>query len=277
MEIAEVAGDLLAPADAQRNLAHIAECETCARALRQAIYDLERDLVPAEEEAIAEHLTHHPAYPRLPEHRKAQKWQWKIAAAALLLISAGSWFYATRSGDVPALLAQASADARPFDWRIPDAAYGRSRTQRGSESTAPAALLEAQAELLKRSDKGTTEYLRLQGWSELLERQTQAAVRSLEQAQRLAPDSLDVAGLLGVAYAESGKQASAIAELTRVLTQHPHDRAALYNRGLAYSRQGDTELAVRDWRALLEAEPTGSWSVEVHNLLKEKEGAAKLP
>jgi tetratricopeptide (TPR) repeat protein len=280
LEIAEIAADLLTPEETRGRLAHVAQCEVCAQALRQTMHDLDRPLTPAEHESIVEHLRDLPARPARAQ-AAAARFDWRWAAAALVLVSAGSWFFASRGRDVPALLAQASADARPFDWRLPSAGHGRPQTQRGGESSASAALLEAQAELAKRSAGGdrSAETLRLQAWSQLLDHQTDAAILTLENALKLAPGDLDVANLLGVAYAaqaEAGVTAAfgqAEAQLTRVLTQRPNDLAARYNRGLVFSRLGQPQKAIEDWNALIKLEPNGPWASEVQERLRE----AKLP
>jgi tetratricopeptide (TPR) repeat protein len=280
LEISEIAGDLLTPAEARVRLAHVAGCDVCAGALRLAMHDLERELTPAERQSVAEHLTYLPARPPRIEPTR-RRFHWSAAAAALLLVSAGSWYFATRPADVPALLAQASAEARPFDWRLPQAGHGRAQTQRGAESNAPAALLEAQAELAKRAAAGgrSAELLRFEAWSQLLDHQTDAAVRTLEEALKLAPTDLDVASLLGVAYAaqaEAGSPAGfglAEAQFSRVLAGRPHDLAARFNRGLTYARLGQNQRAGDDWRVLLQAEPDGAWANEIRDRLKE----AKLP
>ncbi len=281
-ELTEIAEDLLPAGEAQVRLAHVSECDVCGQALRQTIRDLEHELSPAEQELIGQVLQRPPSRPVGRNTRTRPKWPhvWSIAAAALVIIAAGSWYLASRRDPVPGLLAQASATARPFDWRLPHADYGRTQAQRGSDQPIPAALLEAQAELAKRWAAGerSIELMRLRAWSELLEHQVDAAVQTLEAARRSAPNDLEVAGLLGVAYAaraEGGAAvdyARALEQFSRVLAQRPSDPAALYNRGLAYARLGQGQEASRDWLALLNmtngSEGDRLWSTEVRDRVK---------
>ena len=282
-ELTEIAEGLLPADEAQVRLAHVSECDVCGQALRQTIHDLEHELSPAERELIGQVLQQPPSRPGAGGARpKPTAWPhlWSIAAAIFVMVAAGSWYLASRRDPVPGLLAQASATARPFDWRLPNADYGRTQAQRGSDQPMPAALLEAQAELEKRWAAGErgVELMRLRAWSELLENKVDAAVESLEEARRLAPRDLDVAGLLGVAYAaraEGGAAvdyARALEQFSRVLAQRPVDAAALYNRGLAYARLGQGQEASRDWRAVLSitngSEGDRLWSTEVRDRIK---------
>ncbi len=281
-ELTEIAEDLLPADETQVRLAHVSACDVCGQALRQTIRDLEHELSPTERELIGQVLRQPPSRPVRRNSRTRPKWPhlWSIAAAALVIIAAGSWYLASRRDPVPGLLAQASATARPFDWRLPHADYGRTQAQRGSDQPVPAALLEAQAELAKRSAAGESgvELMRLRAWSELLEHKVDAAVQTLEAARRSAPNDLDVAGLLGVAYAaraEGGAAddyARALAQFSRVLAQRPVDPAALYNRGLTYARLGQGQEAGRDWRTLLRvrqgSEGDRLWSSEVRDRIK---------
>ncbi len=283
-ELTEIAEDLLPANEVQVRLAHVSDCDACGQALRQAIHDLEHELSPAERELIGQVLEQPPSRPggRNTRPKSTLPWPhlWSIAAAVFVMIAAGSWYLASRRDPVPGLLAQASATARPFDWRLPYADYGRTQTQRGADQPIPAALLEAQAELAKRWATGErgVEMMRLRAWSELLEHKLDAAVKTLEEASHLAPNDLDVAGLLGVAYAARAEGGAAVdyarslEQFSRVLAQRPTDPAALYNRGLAYAQLGQVEEASRDWRTLLNvregSERDQLWSTEVRERIK---------
>jgi len=276
-DIAGIATDILSPHEMHTALSHVGDCGVCAEALRQATLDLDREFTANEIEVIAEYLKHRPAMPASAAKPRPAAWWPAAAAAALLLVSAGVWFFAFPGDSVPELLAQASASARPFESRLPDAPYGRAQVQRGEEANPPAALLKAQAELAKRAAAGerSVDLLRLQAWSELLSHQVGTAVRTLEEARRLAPNNLDVLSILGAAYAagtEAGSEAgfsSSIDLLSQVLQQRPTDRAALYNRGLAHFRLGQSPAAVADWEALLKVETDPGWAEEVRLLLAQ--------
>ena len=282
-ELTEIAEDWLPANEAQARLAHVSACDVCGQALRQTIHDLERELSAAERQLIGQILEQPPSRPGGGEvrPRSTTAWPqwWSIAAAVFVVVAAGSWDLASRRDPVPALLAQASGTARPFDWRLPYADYGRTQAQRGSDQPIPAALLVAQADLAKRWEAGerSVELMRLRAWSELLEHKVDAAVQILEEARRLAPNDLDVAGLLGVAYAAGAEggaaidYARALAQFSRVLAQRPTDSAALHNRGLVYARLGQVAEASRDWSALLgvpnRSEGDRLWSNEVRGRL----------
>ena len=286
-QIAGLAEDLLSPASAQVALSHVSDCAVCAGSLSQAMQDLARELTMTETQAIAGYLANPPARPGAPAPARQTAPSWAggrlgMAAAAMVLLSAAAYFWGLRAEPVPALLAQASGTARPFEFRLPGAAYGRAQTQRGAEANPPAVLLRAQAELAKREAAGerSIDLMRYQAWSELLTHQVGTAVRTLEEARRLAPNNLDVVSILGAAYAaqaEAGSEAGfrpAAEALSLVLAGRPDDRAALYNRGLVYARLGEHRKASEDWRALLRL-GDDDWSAEVRALLQQAEAKSR--
>ncbi|MBY0503892.1 MAG: hypothetical protein K2X03_08275 [Bryobacteraceae bacterium] len=280
-EIAALVEDLLPLDQAAAALTHLAGCDSCASALRQARQDLTRDLTIAERAVVVNHL----ARPAGRQSRRLGRNQqrWAVSAAALLLISAATWYFAFPAESVSDLLAESSAASRPFDFRLPGASYGRVDLQRGAEANPPAALLRAQAALARQAAAGehNPEFLRLQAWSELLTHQTGAAVRTLEEARRLAPHNLDVVNILGAAYAARAEAVSeagfrqAVEAFTEVLAARPQDRSALFNRALAYYRQGQTQQAIHDWRALLQVETDEAWIREVRSFLAQAEAKPK--
>lgn len=272
LQIAEVAEDLVEALEAGSRLAHIAGCERCAGELRQVRQLFERDLTPAEAELLAESLAHPPK----PRVARRSAWpMWGAAAAAVLFATlGGGWFLANRTDPVAGLLAEASGVERPFDWRLPQAAYGPVQVQRSGEGVNPAtALLEAQAALAQRAGASDAEFLRLRGWSEMLDHRMDEAVKTLEQARRLAPEDLEIAGLLGVAYAARpvADEGLAMEQFARVLARRPQDGSALFNRALLHRRAGRTREAMADWQRFLRVEGGGPWSAEVRGYVADGE------
>jgi len=273
-EIAQLAEDLLPVEESQTLLSHVSECDVCARALRQAMQDLERPLSASEEQAVMELLAHAPAPPRGVKIR-VPHYLWGVAAAVVIAVAAASWYFAFRGDPLLGLLAQASALDRPFDWRLPGGDYGPVHIQRGSGRSVSAALLEARSLLMKRSSsQRSVDFLRHLAWSQLLEGQLESAIRTLEEARQLAPNDIAVSGLLGVAYsaqAEAGEPGSyprALEEYSRVLEKRAKDPSALYNRALTHMRMGNAERAAEDWRAFLQVETDDGWRREASERLQ---------
>lgn len=59
----------------------------------------------------------------------------------------------------------------------------------------------------------------------------------------------------GLAYSKSGKLDKAIRDYTKAIELKPDYADAYYNRGIAYRIKGDYELAIADYNRVIELEP----------------------
>ena len=169
----DLAVGLLDEAAALQFAEHAAGCDWCGRLLREASEELADELTEAEQAMLAQRRTASKSGQReLGKRlgarslgRKVQeqkldnpgfiwrlRWTWAAITAAIL--ATASWFgwITFRQPSVEQLLARAYTEQRPFEMRVPGAAYGPVREQRGgsgSRVVQSAALLEGLSRLAK--------------------------------------------------------------------------------------------------------------------------------
>ena len=227
-----LAAGLAAKPEADHLLAHAAECAACARLLREALEFLADE--PTENANTQGANTQDGAESAFLAQLKTSAAEWREAtaaklarpprrafpvwlplAAALVLVAGGALWWSLRPGPAPeTLLAKAYTEARPFEYRLPDAGYGPVRQQRGAGSAfdRSPALVSAEAEIARRLDghPDDARLLALKGRAELLEGKNAEAIASLSRALELKPGDPDFTADLGVAYALGGDNARAI-------------------------------------------------------------------
>jgi tetratricopeptide (TPR) repeat protein len=276
LDIALLAGGDLPPERAEVLLAHIALCDSCSRALAEAVQNLDSELTP-DEEAAAQPLMK--IAPMPPRRRTYSRY---IGIAASVLLTLGAWFawQLTRPEPIGRILARASEASRPFDWRLLDSGYVATHVELGAPKPAPAAVQEAEVavERLDPSARGKQGAAYATGWLALLKGDPEAAIPALEQALQQAPQDADIATKLGIAYAAKADRASdraaksagyhaAIDRFSQALRLEPDNLAALFNRGLAHSRLEEKAEAKADFQAYLAKDPQSPWSAEVRRWL----------
>ena len=249
--------------------AHVPDCGRCAAILRESLDD-----EPDEEKIVPVKPTPFPVRP----------W-WTWAAAALLLISltaSGIWWTSHRRSDPARLLAVAYTEARPFEFRLPDAGYGPVRQQKGSAGIfdKPEALASAEERIRSVfSQKGGPAILALKGRAELLERDFDAAIESFRRALEVSPEDPALLADLGTAYAARAEAEKRNADLgqamqlfLRVLKRQPENQQALFNLALVYERLWLVDEAAEAWRAVLARKPEDGWrrEAEAHLAAVEK-------
>lgn len=102
------------------------------------------------------------------------------------------------------------------------------------------------------------------------EKRMPEAVRALEAAARLAPDTARFGYVYAVALEATGQTRPAIIALQAVLTRHPYDRDAL-SALVAYARAaGDRRLALAHARRLAELDPASAEAQELVNRLESE-------
>jgi tetratricopeptide (TPR) repeat protein len=326
-----LAAGLLPESRAAELLEHSTRCDACALLLRQATQDFADEITEQEithikalasaqeewQQSLAQRLSATesgrgkretvltPVAPWLRgladwfswQPRSVFRYAWAYAAAAILLVVAGVWLVQTRrepsrEPSVDQLIADAYTEQRPFELRIPGAAYGPVRQERGGERSAfaePAGLLKAKyvikERLAARPDDETM--LAASGRVELLEGHYDEAIRTFGRLLDAHPDSPPLLTDLATAYfqrAESADRAvdygQSIELFGRVLAKKPDDPVALFNRAIALERMYAYNEAIRDWEHYLRIDPSGNWGAEAQrrlSALQEKMKARDKP
>jgi CHAT domain-containing protein/tetratricopeptide (TPR) repeat protein len=309
-----VAAGLMPESRAAELLEHSTRCDACALLLRQATQDFAdeiteqeithiRALASAQEEwqqSLAQRLSATESGRGKPvalwlrgladwfswQPRSVFRYAWAYAAAAILLVVAGVWLVQTRrepsrEPSVDQLIADAYTEQRPFELRIPGAAYGPVRQERGGERSAfaePAGLLKAKYVIKERlaARPDDEAMLAASGRVELLEGHYDEAIRTFGRLLDAHPDSPPLLTDLATAYFERAEAADravdygqSIELLGRVLAKKPDDPVALFNRAIALERMYAYNESTRDWEHYLRVDPSGNWGAEAQRRLSE--------
>ena len=206
-----------------------------------------------------------------------------IAAALVLTVALPTaWWLAARHNDPARLLAEAYTAARPFEFRLPDAGYGRLTQQRGAGSTfdKPESLARAELALrqLQSASPNDPNVLLLTGRAELLENHFEAALDSLNRAAESSPGNAEILSDLGTAYAQRGDAEKRNIDLghaselfLQALRKNPADQRTLFNLALVYEKLWLVDEAADTWRKLLALNPENGWRDEAETHLKNIE------
>jgi tetratricopeptide (TPR) repeat protein len=208
---------------------------------------------------------------------------WMARAAAVAVAIGAGWLAWEQWGasDPARLIAEAYSQQRPFEFRIPQAAYSDLRVERGANGSSfqwPPALLDAEAkvarELAKEPD--SVKWLSLRARAEMLTWDPGAAILTLQRALSRKPGDPDLTGDLGMAYAlraDADKQdldyAHAIDYLGRSLKARPNSPVTVFNRAIVYERLHLNDEAAQDWRHYLELDPAGAWHEDAQRRLNQ--------
>jgi tetratricopeptide (TPR) repeat protein len=181
------------------------------------------------------------------------------------------------SNDIGTLLAQAYTQSRPFEYRLPDHGYSAAHAERsagGSPLSKAPALLKADSMLSEQSSRDAR-WWRLRGTAELLHSNPEAAVESLTKARDQAPEDVEIAEALAVAYAlraEVSKHPSDFAFALDLLSaearKHQTDVQILFNRALVLEQLKMTEEAIRQWQRYLKLDAKSEWANEARKHLQ---------
>jgi tetratricopeptide (TPR) repeat protein len=215
-------------------------------------------------------------------------------AAALVAATGAGWlaWQQWAASDPARLIAEAYSQKRPFEFRIPDAAYSDLRLERGANGSSfqrPAALLEAEAkvarELAKEPD--SVKWLSLRARAEMLTWDPETAIVTLQRALDRKPGDPDLTADLGMAYALRAyadkrdlDYAYAIEYLGRSLKTRPNSPVTVFNRAIVYGLMHLNDAAAQEWRHYLELDPAGAWHEEAQRRLDQlgaKKNSGKQP
>ena len=298
-----MAAGLQSRSDAAQLAEHAASCDYCGPLFREATEDL-ADAGNSEEDAMIASLQTSQRHgrrdlaarlSRLSEGDRKQQgshsWAsfsiWPrfavgLAALALLLFVGIRVFAPHPSAEATAenLIAQAYTQERSFDVRFPGAAYAPLAAERGSESSRvnrPAALLDAEALVARNLAAHPLDprWLAAKGRIDLLEWNSDSAIKSFKQALELRPDSAQFKSDLASAYfqrAEATGQSIdyglAAEWYGRALAQEPHNPVALFNRAITYERMFLYDQALQDWQHYLKVDPKSGWATEARTRME---------
>lgn len=291
-----LASGLVAEPEREQLLEHANGCDSCGTALRCAVEDLSEEPTEAEQQEILSLHTATPEWRRSFARQMMRRrpvpfpvLKWLSVAAAIVLVAGGSWLGFARLFPSPAqLLARAYTEQRPFEFRIPGAAYAPIRIERsglGAAFNRPPALLDAQAKIAGRlqAEPDNAELLVLRARVELLEWDPEAAIATLTRALDQKPEDPDLLAALGAAYALRAEVKNnaidygrAMEQLSRSLRAKPDSLETIFNRALVYQRMFLYEEARQDWRHYLEIDPNSEWAKEAARRLAEIEQKKKV-
>jgi CHAT domain-containing protein/tetratricopeptide (TPR) repeat protein len=299
-----VAAGLLEEGEAKERMSHAAQCGNCGPLLKAAVKSLSDEATLNEEAALAELTSARPEWQAqmartLRSAAEAQRpgesapsfckslFYWPrpaFAAVALAVLVMAVWIgvRAMRPPSAEQLLAQAYTERRSMDVRIPGAKYAPMRAERsGANSNSnfdkPHSLLKAEALISERLTTSPNDpaWLDARARAELLDGSYAAAVKTLQRALELQPDSPELLTDLGSAYYQRAKSADrpidygyAIEALGKALAKNSDDPIALFNRGLACEQMLLYAQAIDDWEHYLRIDPQGEWADEARRRLQ---------
>jgi tetratricopeptide (TPR) repeat protein len=276
-------------------LAHAARCASCAAILADCVRVLHGEPAEDEDAAIAALQSSRPEWQRkvaalAARSARGRAWvqpAWMAAAAGIALVCGALvlWTRWREQHDALHLLAQAYTAQRTVELRIPGAAYGPVRLERGGASARanrPAELSESEALIRRQLDAHPDDPpgLHAQGRADLLEWNYDDAIQTLRLARDLnSGDPREKALILvdlATAYyerAEAMNRAidfSMAAELLGQAVQaDPSLAAAYFNRALVYEKLFLYINAVSDWKRYLQMDARGAWADEARRRLDE--------
>jgi cytochrome c-type biogenesis protein CcmH/NrfG len=190
------------------------------------------------------------------------------------------------AGEPARLIAKAYTQQRPVDLRLPEAAYGPVRRERGAASLLrqPAALQEAEFKIRRELEKRPDDVRSLDmiAQAEMLELEPEAAIGTLQHALERKPDDSGLLAALGVAYALRAEAPNrdvdygfAIESLRRSLNLKPDSPTAVFNLAIVYERMYLYPDAIEQWRHYLDLDKSGDWNKEAQRHLAELEQKKK--
>jgi tetratricopeptide (TPR) repeat protein len=296
----ELAGGLLPAGGANQWLEHAGQCAECAAKLKQAVRVLADEVPEAEQEMLQSLNSSSVEWQRAVAARAASAqrrpvvhWMPAVAAAAVAILAiSGALYWKWRANRPPLqLLAEAYTSQRTFDLRIPGAAYGPMRVERGAlpNSERPETLLESEARIARhRAAAGDdAQWLHAEGRADLLDHRFDDAIATLRRAVDLASSepARDRAALLvdlATAYHERAladsraiDESAAVDLLGQAIAADSSLAVAFFNRAIVFESLALYQKAIADWNRYLSLDPSGPWAEEARRRLAAAEKKLK--
>ena len=291
-ELASVAAGLASAERRDSLLEHASRCDSCGAVLRGLIEDFSeqpdpqtlqslRTSGPAWQHEMARCMTK-ASRPKQPVPIRS----WLARVAAVVIALGGGWIaWITWFASNPEhLLAEAYTRQRPFEYRVPGAAYAPVRQERGalgSSFTKPRALLEAEDEIAGalEKDPDSAKALELRARAEMIEHDPERAIETVKHALERKPDDPGLQADLGMAYALRAQSrpdravdyAYAIDNLEKSRRIKPNSPETVFNLALVYEQMNSVDDAIREWDEYLKLDRSGPWHDEAQRRLTELE------
>lgn len=298
----KVAAGLLSEVKAIELMKHAAQCGHCGPLLRSAVATLSDEPTLGEEKVLASLSCAQPKWQKdmaqmlrgngqdsEPNVGRVSGWQrfllWPRLAfpvAALVVVSVAGWLgsRALRPPSASQLLAQAYAEHRTLEMRIPEAQYSPMHVERGTSGSSvdrSQALLKAEALIGENLRKNPNDpgWLQAKAQADLLDGNYEPAIMSLQRALEAQPGAPGLQTDLASAYFLRGLSDTRPADYTvaidllgEVLQKQPDNKVALFNRAIVLERMLLFAQAVEDWEHYLRLDPSGAWSQEASERLQ---------
>jgi len=264
------AGAMPSNQDVGQALLHAAGCARCAALLREALDVLAEP--PADmQRAETEWQPRRRWWPALTVR------YYLAAAAVLLIIPLAVWIYQRRARPPLDELAIAPAAGRQLEARLQGEPYAPFHVRRGAAEMS-AEFLEGRAALLRQLPAHSEDPLWMQaaGRAALVEGQPDAAIHNFQSAEDLGAKSasfyIDYAAAWLLRADQSNQPADdtrAVEFLSRALAAEPANAAALFSRGLAYSKLAQFDSAIEDFEKSVKVDPASGWAAEAKAKIEE--------
>lgn len=290
-----VAG-LAGEGETKERMKHAAQCGHCGPLLKAASEILSDETTAEEEGTLANLASTRPGWqahmaatlgrrsaPGRPPASAIPFWKsplyWPrsaFAVAAAVLFAVVGWIgvRSLHRHSAEELLAEAYAEHRTIEIRIPNAKYAPLRVERSGTASnfdKPQSLLKAEALISEnlRRHPDDPEWLEAKSRAELLDGSYDDAIKTLQRVLESKPNSPQVLTDLGSAYflrAQSANRpidyGNAIEFFGKALAKTPNDPIALFNRALACEQIFLYAQSIDDWDHYLRIDPQGGWADE---------------
>jgi tetratricopeptide (TPR) repeat protein len=268
--------------------AHAALCSACLTQLRQVQHALTGEVSPQEsaelshlastssqwQHRLAVELAHTPRETQRSHFLPRFVWLGTgLAAALVLILSVTVWW--RRANSPERLLAEAYADARTSDLRVPGAGFApvtpQTHLRGGTAEREPAPLLNARAQIERNLERTPNDprWLQLQARAEILEERYDGAIDILDRLVAAGPvtaslllDDGSAYFMRGTATGSENDRATALDELKRADELAPSDPVVLFNEALMMEDRGQMMNAVEVWNRYLKVERDPKWQDE---------------
>ena len=222
-EWASLAAGLLESGRREELLAHACDCDSCGALLHAVVEDFSAEASVEERQSLEALESSKPEWRvRMAGQMVAASCRgrlipmritpWLAKVAAVLVAVGAGWFgwNGWVANDPARLIAAAYTQQRPFEFRIAGAENAPVRVEKGAADSGfkrPQALIEAEAKIARKleNDPANVRWLELRARAELLARNPDAAIATLERAQAQKPGDPDLLADLGIAYALSAE------------------------------------------------------------------------